>query len=141
MVDSIRLSKRVAESVPCSRREAEQYIEGGWVTVDGIVIEEPGYRVTQQQSILLSPDATLIAVDPVTILLHKPAGIDVATALASITPENLYAEDRSGIRFLKKHTVDLKPTDNLESYASGLVVFTQDWHVARKLIDLSLIHI
>ena len=135
MVDSIRLSKRVAESVPCSRREAEQYIEGGWVTVDGIVIEEPGYRVTQQQSILLSPDATLIAVDPVTILLHKPAGIDVATALASITPENLYAEDRSGIRFLKKHTVDLKPTDNLESYASGLVVFTQDWHVARKLID------
>lgn len=135
MVDSIRLSKRVAESVPCSRREAEQYIEGGWVTVDGIVIEEPGYRVTQQQSILLSPDATLVAVDPVTILLHKPAGIDVATALQSITSDNLYAEDRSGIRFLKKHTVDLKPTDNLETYASGLVVYTQDWHIARKLID------
>lgn len=135
MVDSIRLSKRVAEIVACSRREAEQYIEGGWVTVDGVVIEESGYRVTQQQSVLLSPDATLVAVEPVTILLHKPAGIDVATALQRVTPENLYAEDRSGIRFLKKHTVDLKPVATLEPEASGLVVYTQNWYIARKLIE------
>jgi 23S rRNA pseudouridine2604 synthase len=135
MVDSIRLSKRVAEALACSRREAEQYIEGGWVSVDGKVIEEPGHRVDPQQAIALSPDATLVAVDPVTILLHKPAGMDAAAALQCIAPENLYAEDRSGIRFLKKHTVDLKPTDQLESLASGLLVFTQDWHVARKLVD------
>jgi 23S rRNA pseudouridine2604 synthase len=135
MTDSIRLVKRVADAVPCSRREAEQYIEGGWVTVDGAVVEEAGYRVSPQQEILLSPDAVLTAIEPVTILFHKPAGMDLDAALQSITPDNLYAEDRSGIRFLKKHTVDLKPTDALETYASGLVVFTQDWHIARKLID------
>ncbi|CAL61246.1 putative ribosomal large subunit pseudouridine synthase [Herminiimonas arsenicoxydans] len=135
MTDSIRLAKRVADAVPCSRREAEQYIEGGWVTVDGVVIEEPGHRVSPQQAIHLSPDATLVAINPVTILLHKPAGIDADAALRLITPENLYAEDRSGIRFLKKHTSELKPVDVLETYASGLMVFTQDWHVARKLVD------
>jgi 23S rRNA pseudouridine2604 synthase len=135
MTDSLRLAKRVAETIPCSRREAEQYIEGGWVTVDGSVIEEPGYRVSLQQVITLSPDAVLAPLTPVTILLHKPADLSAEAALQLISPENLYAEDRSGIRFLKKHTVDLKASDALESYASGLLVFTQDWHIARKLID------
>ena len=45
----VRLAKRVAELVPCSRREAEQYIEGGWVRVDGSVVEEPQFRVLQQK--------------------------------------------------------------------------------------------
>ena len=45
MSDAVRLSKRVAALVPCSRREAEQYIEGGWVQVDGALVEtpKPGY--------------------------------------------------------------------------------------------------
>ena len=33
-----RLSKRVMQLKGCSRREAEQYIEGGWVLVDGQVV-------------------------------------------------------------------------------------------------------
>ena len=43
-----RLAKRLAEMLPCSRREAEQFIEGGWVTVDGVVVEEPQFRVSTQ---------------------------------------------------------------------------------------------
>ena len=35
MTDAIRLSKRLADQLGCSRREAELYIEGGWVRVDG----------------------------------------------------------------------------------------------------------
>lgn len=134
MTDSIRLAKRVAEVVPCSRREAEQYIEGGWIQVDGIVVEEAGHRITPQQNVILSADATLTPVEPVTILLHKTAGMDMDAAVQAITAANLYAEDRSGIRFLKKHTNDLKLCSALENHASGLLVFTQDWRVARKLI-------
>ena len=48
MNEPIRLAKRLAEMLPCSRREAEQYIEGGWVKVDGVVIEEPQFRVLHQ---------------------------------------------------------------------------------------------
>ena len=49
MSEPVRLAKRVAELKGCSRREAEQYIEGGWVTVDGVVVEEPQSRVQDQQ--------------------------------------------------------------------------------------------
>jgi 16S rRNA U516 pseudouridylate synthase RsuA-like enzyme len=50
MSDPIRLSKRLIELVGCSRREAELFIEGGWVTVDGEVIDEPQFKVDQQRS-------------------------------------------------------------------------------------------
>lgn len=137
MTESIRLSKRLAELLSCSRSQAEQYIEGGWVLVDGQVVEEQGARVLPQQKVELLPQASLAAPAPVTILLHKAAGVDmVASPLAQlITPENHAADDRSGTRFIKRHLSSLTLAGPLESYASGLLVLTQDWRIARKLID------
>ena len=135
MTESVRLAKRVAELASCSRGEAAQYIEGGWVWVDGEIVEEPGFRVHAQQKVELTPDAKLQAVDPVTILLHKPAGIDAQAAQQLVTADTLFAEDRSGNRFLKRHIVDLIVTDPMEPKAGGLLVLTQDWRIKRKLID------
>lgn len=139
MTESVRLAKRLAEEISCSRREAEQYIEGGWVTVDGIVVEEPGSRVQAQQQLVLAPKASLAPVQAVTLLLHKPAGIDVSAgaevALQLINAENRVADDRSGLRFLKRHLTGLTMADALDKDASGLLVFTQDWHIVRKLVD------
>ena len=69
MTEPIRLAKRLAEMLACSRSEAEQYITGGFVRVDGVVIEEPQFRV-QDQKIDVSPDASLLAAMPVTMLLR-----------------------------------------------------------------------
>ena len=44
--------------------------------VDGTVVEEAGARVAPGQAVALAPDATLLEIVPVTILLHKPAGVD-----------------------------------------------------------------
>ena len=138
MTEPVRLAKRLAEMIPCSRREAEQYIEGGWVRVDGQVIEEPQFRVNAQ-TITLDPDARLTAVEPVTILLNKPPGYHTGEgtnpAVALIDATTHAASDDSGIRLLKKHFTMLTVTTGLETDASGLVVFTQDWRVARKLVD------
>src|SRR5690606_377061 len=49
MSNPIRLARRVAELAQCSRSEAEQYIEGGWVKVDGQVVELPGHMVTSER--------------------------------------------------------------------------------------------
>ncbi|MDB5773306.1 MAG: rsuA [Burkholderia sp.] len=137
MTESVRLAKRVAELVPCSRSEAEQYIEGGWVTVDGQVVEEPGFRV-DRQDVQLSPKASLSELVPVTLLLHKPAGYDACAnpPVQLVTPDSL-ATDVHGpaVRFLKRHLSGLTLTDSLETSASGLLVLTQDWRVARKLVD------
>ena len=127
MTESIRLAKRLAEMLGCSRREAEQYIEGGWVTVDGVVVEEPQHRVVNQ-TIEVAGDASLLAVTAVTILLHKPAGHEASLLLATRSPD-----DRSGIRQLKKHFSAVELVTPLATPASGLVVLTEDWRVVRKL--------
>jgi 23S rRNA pseudouridine2604 synthase len=130
--DGIRLAKRVAETVPCSRGEAERYIAGGWVSVDGIVVEDPATRVLPAQRVELLPGATPSEPPPVTILLHKPAGLHGKAALDSLQPETLFQEGK-GERVLKRHLARLTPAMPLEAMASGLVVFSQDWRVLRKL--------
>jgi 23S rRNA pseudouridine2604 synthase len=138
MTDSIRLAKRVAELRACSRREAEQFITGGWVRVDGVVIEEPHFRVADQ-CVEIDPQANPTQTEPVTLLLHKLAGYqtteDGQPASQLFSAATLWAEDASGIRPLKMHFAQLTLCVPLEPAASGLVVFTQDWRVARKLTE------
>jgi 23S rRNA pseudouridine2604 synthase len=131
--EGIRLAKRVAETVPCSRGEAERYIAGGWVTVDGDVVEDPATRVTGAQAVALLPGAEPVDPAPVTILLHKPAGVDAAGALALIAPETLAAA--GNVRFLRRHLARLTVVTPLEPEASGLLVLSQDWRVTRKLVE------
>ncbi len=54
MSESVRLAKQLAAEQNCSRGDAERYIEGGWVAVDGKTIEEPGFRVAPGQTISLA---------------------------------------------------------------------------------------
>lgn len=150
-----RLAKRVAEMVPCSRREAEQYIEGGWVRVDGQVVEEPQFRVLNQ-TIALDKNATLMGNTQVTLILHKPPGYadgeeddedgdtpakvrgvkkPPRSARELLTAANHAGDDTSGIALLKRHFHDLSAPVPLEVGAGGLLVFTQDWRVERKLTE------
>ncbi|MDB5967447.1 MAG: RNA-binding [Polaromonas sp.] len=140
MTEPVRLSKRLAEMLPCSRKEAEQYIEGGWVTVDGVVVEEPQFRVADQR-VALSSGASLLALTPVTMVLHKPPGVEAGLqggagqapqAATLLGADRRWAEDRSGIRVLKKH-LQAELVTPLATPASGLVVFSEDWRVLRKL--------
>lgn len=133
MSDPVRLAKRLAALVPCSRREAELYIAGGWVMVDGQVVEEPQFMVSQQK-VALHPDATLTPVEPATILLHQPAEAD-SPVQQLLRAETHAADDHSGIRLLKQHFVRLAQCLPLELHASGLMVFSQDYRVTRKLVD------
>jgi 23S rRNA pseudouridine2604 synthase len=135
MTEAVRLSKRVAALVPCSRREAEQYIEGGWVRVDGKVVEQPQSRVSQEQRVELDPGATTAALEPVTLLLHKPAGIDYHDATRLLVPANRSSDDRSGIRSVQRHFTQLALLMPLPAPASGLAVYSQDRRVMRKLTE------
>jgi 23S rRNA pseudouridine2604 synthase len=139
--EGIRLAKRVAEQAACSRAEAERYIANGGVSVDGIVVEDPATRVTPSQAVVLLPGASMEEAPPVTILLHKPPGMNAgvgargASALDCLTQETLVAGLHGAPRFLKRHLARLTLATPLETDASGLLVYTQDFRVARKLID------
>ena len=142
MTEPLRLAKRLAALVPCSRSDAEHYIGAGWVRVDGQVVLLPESRVSDAQKVELDANATLKPAAPVTILLHQPAdhSAGVATAadgtdpaLKRLNSAARASDDRSGIRVLKSHFMHLKSVAPLEKGASGLVVFTQDGRIARKL--------
>ena len=137
--DTIRLAKRVADQLGCSRNEATQYIEGGCISVDGVVVELAGARVTASQNVALHEGAALAAVEPITILFHKPAGLEEADLIEAATEllqrETRFDADRSGVEFLQRHTRDLTATSPLDRDASGLIVLTQDYRIVRKLVD------
>jgi 23S rRNA pseudouridine2604 synthase len=140
-----RLAKRVAALVSCSRREAEQIIEGGWVRVNGQVVEEPMVRVLDQ-NVVVDPQANPMALAEVTLLLHKPPGFEALAPLDAankrikpaqglLQAATRWAQDESGERLLKRHFSKLSAAVPLETAASGLLVFTQDWRVLRKLTE------
>ena len=133
--EAIRLAKRVADVAGCSRADAERYIAGGWVSVDGVVAEDPATRVTPEQTVEMLPGATPVEPDPVTILMHKPAGMDVDAALATINADNQELEHGRGKPFLRQHVFKTTSVTPLETMASGLIVFSQDFRVIRKLVD------
>ena len=132
MSEPTRLSKRLIEQLGCSRREAEQYIEGGWVTVDGVVVEQPQFKV-EGHKVALLPGAKAETLEPVTLLLNQPAGMDIESARATIAMSNLSEAHSQDVRPLHSHFTRLTCMAPLERGASGLQLYTQDWRVSRKI--------
>lgn len=143
MGDPQRLAKRLAAQLPCSRSDAENYIAGGWVRVDGVVVEEPMARVHDGQTVQLDPKARLEPLESMTVVWHKPANrvlpdeplLPDALAAKWFTQANRFSGDRTGVRLLKAHLHKLLPVAPLGHKASGLMVFTQNPGVARKMSD------
>lgn len=131
--EPLRLSKVVAALVPCSRREAEQYIVEGWVRVDGQRVEEPQVRVAPGQRVEVDAQARLQPAQPATFLLHKPAGMASGPARELLGAAGHWAGDASGVRRIKSHAAGLVDLLPLPPQASGLAVFSQDGRIVRKL--------
>ena len=134
MQEPVRLSKCVQKLTGCSRSESQQYIEGGWVLVDGDVVDEPQFMV-QAQTVALAPGAKLEPIEPATFLLHRPAEVDHGNAdLASwLQPSLRSAVDDTGVRPLRRHFMRLQECMALEPGAGGLVVLTQDGRLLRRM--------
>ena len=125
----------------CSRREADEWMENGWVKVDGIVITTLGVRVSPHARIEVDPAATRHQSEQVTILLNKPIGYVSGQAedghepaMVLIKPENRWGQDPSPTKFKPGHLRGLAPAGRLDIDSTGLIVFTQDGRVARHLV-------
>lgn len=139
MTESVRLARRLADTLGCSRRQAELYVEGGWVRVDGVVNEAPQSKV-QDQTVTLDPQARAEPVLPATVLLHKPADYDwdqgARPACGLLLPGNRWDRDHHRAqRVLQRHLQGQTCVTPLESGATGLLVFTQDHRIRRKLTE------
>ena len=137
----VRLSKRMSELGLCSRREADVWIEKGWVKVDGAVVSELGSKVTPDQKIEIDDRARYEQKELFTIILNKPLGYVSGQAedghlpaKVLIQPKNRWIDDRSKRRFSPAQLKSLVPAGRLDINSTGLLVLTQDGRVAKTII-------
>ncbi len=140
-MEKVRVSKLMSEQGICSRREADSYIERGWVLVDGVPVTELGTRVFPNQKITLAKAAQSRQEASVTILLNKPMGYVSAQpekgylpAVTLVTPESRFKGDRSPLQYSPVHLRGLAPAGRLDIDSTGLLVLTQDGRIAKQLI-------
>ncbi len=136
-----RLSKVMSERGLCSRREADAWIEKGWVRVDGVVIKALGTRIDPTQTISISPQAQRQQGQLLTLLLHKPVGYvsgqaedGYTPALALIQQASHWGEDPTQTPLVPAMLRGMAPAGRLDIDSTGLLVLTQDGRVAKSLI-------
>lgn len=140
-MEKVRVSKLMSEQGLCSRREADSYIERGWVLVDGAPVTELGTRIFPGQRITLAPQAHVRQQARVTILLHKPMGYvsgqaeeGYQPAVTLVSGASRWRGDRTGRRFDAAQLQGLAPAGRLDIDSTGLLVLTQDGRVAKQLV-------
>lgn len=146
----VRLSKLMAEKGLCSRREADVYIAEGLVFVDGVKVSVLGTKVSRNARVTLDAGALKSQKNLVTILLNKPVGYVSAQpepqytpAIRLITPENQYVPGKDkdparkvspGMSLKPEHFEGLAVAGRLDIDSQGLLIFTQDGRIAKKII-------
>src|SRR5699024_3459528 len=141
-VEKVRIAKLMAQRGMCSRREADAYIQRGWVRVDGVVVTELGSKAFPHQKITLNKQAQNRQTGQVTILLNKPVGYvshrsnkGHRPAAQLITADRLYRRAGAAHSFSRAHLQGLAPAGRLDIDSQGMLVLTQDGRIARQLID------
>ncbi|RSK41920.1 pseudouridine synthase [Mangrovimonas spongiae] len=122
----IRLNKYIANSGICSRREADEHIAIGLVTVNGKVVTEMGYKVQLEDDVRF--DGRRINPEPKTyVLLNKPKGFATTTS---------NAKDRTVMDLVANATnARIKPIGRLGRNSTGLLLFTNDDTVVKKFTN------
>lgn len=129
-VGEMRLNRFLAQSGLCSRREADDYIQAGLVTVNGVIVSELGTKVLPTDEVKFN-DERVQGEKKVYLVLNKPKGY--VTSL-----EDPHA-DKTVMDLVKNACSErIYPVGRLDKNSLGLLIFTNDGDVTRQLTHPSL---
>ena len=123
--DEIRLNKYIANSGVCSRREADNLILAGVVTVNGEVVTELGTKVNINTDDIRFNGERLKGENKVYIVMNKPKGF--------VTTASDPHADRTVMDLLKACPTRVFPVGRLDKNTTGVLMFTNDGEIAEKL--------
>ena len=123
--DVVRLNKFIANSGVCSRREADNFILSGCVTVNGEIVTELGSKVNIYTDDVRFNGERLKGEEKVYLVMNKPRGY-VTTA------SDPHAE-KTVLDLIGKCPVRVFPVGRLDKNTTGVLLFTNDGEMAQRL--------
>ncbi len=127
----MRLQKFLSRAGICSRRKGEEYIQAGWVKVNGKIVTELGIKVDPERD-AVEVDSDVIRSDsaPIYIALNKPKGY-----VSSCDQQN-----EKIVLDLLDISERVYPVGRLDKESTGLLLLTNDGHLHHRLSHPSFNH-
>lgn len=123
--EPIRLNKYLANAGVCSRREADEYIQAGVVTVNGEVVTELGTKVHRSDEVKFH-DQPVSLEQKVYVLLNKPKGY--------VTTSDDPQQRKTVMDLVKDACPErIYPVGRLDRNTTGVLLLTNDGDLASKL--------
>ena len=123
--ETVRLNKFIANSGICSRREADNFIQAGVVTVNGEVVTELGTKVNINTDDVRFNGERLRGEAKVYIIMNKPKGY--------VTTASDPHADKTVMDLIKGCPARVFPVGRLDKNTTGVLMFTNDGEMAEKL--------
>ena len=123
--EEVRLNKYIANSGVCSRREADNFILAGVVTVNGEVVTELGTKININTDDIRFNGERLKGEAKVYIVMNKPKGY--------VTTASDPHADKTVMDLLKGCPSRVFPVGRLDKNTTGVLMFTNDGEIAEKL--------
>ena len=129
-----RVNKWLASEGVCSRREAEDLIARGLVSINGARVDDPGRKIEPGQTLELS---TGNAKPQISVMINKPVGVvsaqpegDQIPAARLLTRANLIGAAET----MPSSRTSLAPLGRLDQDSRGLLVLSEDGVLAKAFI-------
>jgi 23S rRNA pseudouridine2604 synthase len=119
----VRLNKYISETGVCSRREADQWIEAGRVTLNG-VRAHLGLKVQANDEVRVDGELIGAKKKPIYIALNKPAGITCTTE----------SQVKDNIVDFVGHAERIFPVGRLDKDSEGLILLTNDGDIVNEIL-------
>lgn len=117
-----RLNKFISDSGFCSRRDADELIEQGRVTVNGKIPTDPGMKVTPKDKVRIDDEMLRVKQEqPVYLIFNKPANMSATSDMAV----------RDNVVRAINFPATLEPTAMLEREAEGIIFLSNDGDFVR----------